>query len=67
VKEEKEVELIIKGLTQGANIPLEQVLKEICPECSYRTVFCQSMIKLAEDVGGRCVCKGMRHWVKNTN
>jgi hypothetical protein len=70
-KEEKEeIELQIKGLMQGANIPLKQVKDEICPKCPYKTPMCPFLMKIHEDAvntGARFVCKGMRHWVTESN
>ena len=63
------VELQILGLTQGANLPLEKVKGEICPECTYKTPFCEFMLRIhtGELAGLTFVCKGMRHWVAKSN
>lgn len=63
-----EKDLIFKSLTQGINIPLETVQKEICPECHYKSGMCTFMLALhqgKEDI--KFVCKGMRHWVTENN
>lgn len=63
-----ELELTMKGLMQGINIPLEQVRTEICPYCGYKTPICALMIDLhTKDERCRFVCKGMRHWVTENN
>jgi len=65
------IELQMHGLMQGANLPLQQVRDEICPECPYKTDFCEFMmrihIEVLEKEGTTFVCKGMRHWVTESN
>jgi hypothetical protein len=69
--ENKPLDLEIVGLMQGKNMPLEQVQKEICPECAYKTPICKSMMKWHIDElssrGCTFVCKGMRHWTTESN
>ena len=63
--------LQIRGLMQGSSLPLKQVKEDICPECPYKTAFCEFMMKLhmdgLADKGLRFVCQGMRHWVTKNN
>jgi len=65
------VELQILGLTQGANLPLERVRNELCPECPFKTPFCEFMLRIhmdeLESKGITFVCKGMRHWTTKSN
>ena len=66
-------ELQMLGLTQGANLPLEKVENEICPECPFKTPFCEfylQMWKHLNELAGEVVsfvCKGMRYWVTRSN
>jgi len=64
-------ELQMLGLTQGANLPLKQVKDELCPECPFKTPFCEFMMRIHIDElaneGLTFVCKGMRHWVTKSN
>jgi hypothetical protein len=64
------IELQIHGLMQGADIPLQKVKEEICPECPYRIPICDFLLKIHEEMvnkGARFVCKGMRYWVTKSN
>lgn len=64
-------ELQMSGLIQGANLPLEQVERELCPECPFKTPICEFMLRIHIDElakkGITFVCKGMRHWVTKSN
>jgi hypothetical protein len=41
--------LQIRGLMQGSSLPLKQVKQEICPECPYRTAFCELLMRIHMD------------------
>jgi hypothetical protein len=65
-----EVNMILKGLMQGADIPLTKVKEEICPDCEFHNGMCDHMMKLHlsnPESGISFVCKGMRHWITKTN
>ena len=62
----REVEM--EGLLIGANLTREKVIAEICPECPFKTGFCEFRMKLwLDDPHLASVCKGMRAWVRKNN
>ena len=63
----REVEM--KGLLIGADLTKEKVIAEICPECPFKTPFCQWLLENVwlPDEKARFVCKGMRAWVNRSN
>ena len=55
----REVEM--KGLTLGAELPVQKVYEEICPECPFRTGYCKFRMKLSlANPELVFVCKGMK-------
>jgi hypothetical protein len=61
-------ELEMKRLLLGAGLPARKVYEEICPECPFKTGFCEWRMKLTlADPEFRFVCKGMRAWVTKSN
>ena len=62
----REVEM--KGLTLGTEWPAQKVYEEICPECPFKTSYCEFRMSLSlahpELV---FVCPGMRAWVTKSN
>ena len=62
----REVEM--KGLTLGTELPAQRVYEEICPECPFKTSYCEFRMSLSlahpELV---FVCPGMRAWVTKSN
>ena len=68
--DEMPIELELKGLVQGANLPLEMVKNKICPNCSFKTPFCDFMMGIkekAQESGTRFVYNGMRYWLGRGN
>jgi len=63
----REVEM--KGLTLGAELPAQKVYEEICPECPFKTSYCEWMLEevLLDKPDLAFVCKGMRAWVRRSN
>jgi hypothetical protein len=62
----REVEM--KGLTLGAELGPEVVSREICPECPFKTGFCEWRMKLTlANPELVFVCPGMRAWVRKSN
>jgi len=62
----REVEM--KGLTLGAELGPEVVSKEICPECPFKTTYCEFRMSLSlAHPELRFVCRGMRVWVRRSN
>jgi len=62
----REVEM--KGLTLGAELPAQKVSEEVCPECPFKTSYCEFRMKLWLDKPNLAfVCKGMRAWVTKSN
>jgi hypothetical protein len=63
----REVEM--KGLLIGTDLTREKVIAEICPECPFKTPFCQWLLEKVwlPDEKARFVCKGMRAWVTKSN
>ncbi len=63
----REVEM--KGLLIGIHLTREKVIAEICPECTFKTPFCQWMLEevLLDKPDLAFVCKGMRAWVRRSN
>ena len=62
----REVEM--KGLTLGAELGPEMVSREICPECPFKTGYCEFRMKLSlAQPELRFVCSGMRAWVNRSN
>ncbi|GAI75056.1 unnamed protein product [marine sediment metagenome] len=58
----REVEM--KGLTLGVELGPERVSREICPDCPFKTSFCEFRMKLwLDNPDLACACKGMRAWV----
>jgi hypothetical protein len=59
------------GTNAGQCLPLKQVKEERCPECPYKTAFCEFMMRIhmdgLADKGFRFVCQGMRHWITKNN
>ena len=62
----REVEM--KGLTLGAELGPEVVSREICPQCPFKTSYCEFRMKLSLAKPELVfVCKGMRAWVRKGN
>ncbi len=62
----REVEM--KGLTLGVDLPAQKVYEEICPECPFKTGFCEWRMKLTlAHPELHFVCPGMRAWVSKGN
>ena len=62
----REVEM--KGLTLGAELPAQKVYEEICPECPFKTGYCEFRMKLPLAKPELAfVCPGMRAWVSRSN
>ena len=61
-------EVEIKGLTLGAKLGPERVSREVCPECPFKTSYCEFRMKLWLDEPNLAfVCKGMRAWFRRSN
>lgn len=67
--EQMRLPLDVQGLLIGADLTREKVIAEICPECPFKTPFCQWMLEKVWLPGekARFVCKGMRAWVTKSN
>ena len=62
----REVEM--KGLTLGVELGPEVVSREICPECPFKTSYCEFRMKLWLDkLDLAFVCKGTRAWATKGN
>ena len=60
--------LEMKGLTLGTEWPAQKVYEEICPECPFKTSYCEFRMKLWLDKPDLAfVCKGMGAWVTKSN
>jgi len=58
----------MKGLLLGMELPAQKVYEEICPECPFKTGFCEWKMKLTlANPELLFVCKGMRAWVTRSN
>ncbi len=58
----------MKRLLLVAELPIQRVHEEICPECSFKTSYCEWRIKLTlADPRLVFVCRGMRAWVDKQN
>lgn len=61
-------ELEMKGLTLGAELPTQKVHDEICPECPFKTAYCEFRMSLSvAHPELRFVCPGMRAWIRKNN
>ncbi len=61
-------EVKMKGLTLGTEWPAQKVYEEICPECPFKTSYCEFRMKLWLDKPDLAfVCPGMRAWVTKSN
>ncbi len=62
-------EVEMKGLLLGLGLTVEKVKGEICPECPFKTPFCQWLQEKVwlPDSGVSFVCPGMRVWVTKSN
>ena len=62
-------EIEMKGLLIGIHLTRGKVIAEICPECSFKTPFCQWMLEevLLDKPNLAFVCKGIRAWVTKNN
>ena len=62
----REVEM--KGLTLGAELPPQKVHDEICPECPFKTAYCEFRMSLSVAHPELVfVCPGMRAYVRRSN
>lgn len=61
--------LDVQGLIIGADLPVEKVKAEICPECPFKTPLCQWLQKEVwlPDSRVGVVCPGIRAWVTKSN
>jgi len=58
----------MKGLTLGAELGPEVVSREICPQCPFKTSYCEFRMKLSLAKPELVfICKGMRAWVTRSN
>ena len=62
-------EVEIKGLMLGIELGPEVVSREICPQCPFKTEFCQWLLENVWLPGGevRFACPGVRAWVRMSN
>ncbi len=61
-------EVEVKGLTLGVELGPERVSREVCPECPFKTSYCEFRMKLWLDRPNLAfVCSGMRAWVTKSN
>ena len=67
--EQMRLNLDMQGLMLGAGLTREKVKAEICPECPFKTSYCEWMLEevLLDKPNLAFVCKGMRAWVTKSN
>lgn len=58
----------MRGLTLGVELGPEGVSRDICPECPFKTSYCEFRMKLRlEKPDLAFVCPGMRAWIIQGN
>ena len=62
------LDIELKRLMQGAEIPIDKVYQEICPGCAFKTGFCEIRMAISlENAEIGFVCRGMRAYVAKSN
>ena len=67
--EQMRLTLDMQGLMIGADLTVEKVKASICPECPFKTPFCQWLLEKVWLPGSNVgfICKGMRAWIIQSN
>lgn len=66
--ENLDIELELRRLMLGGNIPAAKTRSLICPDCPFKTSFCEWRMSLVENNDDtRMSCKGTRAWITQRN